>query len=80
MEDALLESLASVRDGASLIKFVNLLASDRPEEWENSSAVDFLLAASAWAKDSEFGVRPGLRPENPWQQFAMFLWAGSRYE
>ena len=91
--DEVFNAFSVVNDEASFIKFVELLAADRESsesssvtpdgfqgDWANQTIVDFLLAASAWAKDSNFGVRPGPRPTNHWQLFATFLWAGRGYE
>jgi hypothetical protein len=91
--DELFNAFSTVADEASFIQFVELLAADRKLSeslsvthdglqgaWANQSIADFLRAASAWAKDSKFGVRPGPKPTNPWQLFATFLWAGRSYE
>ena len=91
--DQLFTALRSVDDEPSFIRFVELLAAERkasdglPETvdgfrgpWANQTIADFLGAAAAWAVDSEFGVRPGPKPTNPWQLFATFLWAGRGYE
>jgi hypothetical protein len=91
--DALFESLQAVKDESSFLRFVDLLAEDRaaPEtvplsldgfqgEWANQTIQDFLLAAKSWAEDSDFGVRPGPKPANPWSLMATFLWAGRNYE
>ena len=48
--------------------------------WENTSIDAFLEAAIAWAEDSHFGSNQGLTPENPWKQFAVFLYCGRIYE
>ena len=50
------------------------------EEWANNSVEDFLEAAASWVENSDFGARPNPKPENPWQFFASFLWAGRCYE
>jgi hypothetical protein len=91
--DTLSESLRAVADEASLLRFVKLLAADRQAveslpltldghqgSWANQTIAEFLLAAAAWAEDSEFGVRPGPQPDNPWRVFATLLWAGRGYE
>jgi hypothetical protein len=91
--DETFNAFSAVGDEASFIKFVESLAADRKLSeslsvtldgfqgaWANQTIADFLLAASAWAKDSDFGVRPGPKPANPWQLFATFLWAGRGYE
>lgn len=92
-EDIVFEALESVTDEVSFVRFVEQLAAERrasealPEtpdgfrgEWANQSIEQFLEAASRWAKDSDFGQRPGPKSENPWKAFAMFLWAGRGYE
>jgi len=91
--DQLFEALEAVADESSFVRFVELLVSDRQSadslaltldgfqgDWANQTIADFLEAASAWAKDSAFGGRPGPKPSNPWQLFATFLWAGRGYE
>ena len=92
-ESAVFEALESVTDEVSFVRFVEHLAAERrisetlPEtphgfrgEWANQSIEHFLEAAVSWAKDSEFGQRPGPKAENPWKAFAMFMWAGRSYE
>lgn len=92
-EDALFDSLEKVVDEASFLKFVEALAVERraietfPETsdgfrggWANQSILYFLEAGIAWANDSQFGIKPGPKPQNQWQIFAMFLWAGRSYE
>ncbi len=91
--DQLFESLQAVVDERSFIRFVELLVADRQSadslaltvdgfqgEWANQTIDGFLGAASAWARDSAFGERPGPKPSSPWQLFATFLWAGRGYE
>lgn len=91
--DQLFEFLEAVSDESSFIRFAELLAADRRSadsltltidgfqgDWANQTIADFLTAAAAWAADSAFGERPGLKPSNPWQLFATFLWAGRGYE
>ena len=91
--DPLFESLETVVDERSFIRFVELLISDRRScdslalevdgfqgEWANQDIASFLDAASAWAKSSAFGERPGPKSSNPWSLFAKFLWAGRGYE
>ena len=91
--DELFDAFSTVNDEASFIQFAELLTADRklselspvtPDGfqggWANQTIADFLRAASAWATDSGFGVRPGPKPTNPWQLFATFLWAGRGYE
>jgi hypothetical protein len=48
--------------------------------WENGTIEAFLDAAASWAEDSEFGKRQGLAEDNPWRQFAIFLYCGKIYE
>jgi hypothetical protein len=48
--------------------------------WENTSIDGFLEAAIAWAEDSDFGTSQDLSPDNPWAQFANFLYCGKIYE
>jgi len=48
--------------------------------WENVTIESFLEAAHAWAQDSEFGVRQGLKDASPWRKFAAFLYCGKIYE
>jgi hypothetical protein len=48
--------------------------------WENGTIEDFLDAAIRWAEASDFGKRQGVSPDNPWRQFALFLYCGKIYE
>jgi hypothetical protein len=48
--------------------------------WESGSIEDFLEAAVAWAEASNFGLKQGLSPANPWKQFGVFLYSGKHYE
>lgn len=48
--------------------------------WENTTIEGFLEAAIAWAEDSQFGANQGLSSEQPWKQFAVFLFCGKIYE
>lgn len=93
MSDKLLHKLESVNDQNSFIEFVEALAMERQSvegvphsldgfqsEWANSTIAEFLGASVQWASDSDFGLRPGPKPKNQWQLFAMFLWAGRGYE
>ena len=48
--------------------------------WENTSIESFLEAATAWATDSDFGLKQGLAENNAWKRFAVFLNAGKIYE
>ena len=49
--------------------------------WENGSIEAYIESAIAWAEDSNFGKsqEPGIQ-ENPWKQFAVFLYCGKIYE
>jgi hypothetical protein len=93
MPDSLLQLLQAVQDEKTLLLFVTALAADRasvehlPQTpdgfqggWANCSISMFLDAAVSWAEDSNFGARPGPKPQNPWSTFAMFLYAGRGYE
>ena len=93
VEPLLIEALHTVSDEQSFIRFAELLAAEAPSKaeisqqpqesmggWENTALKDFLSSACSWAEDSDFGARPGPKSFNPWQQFAMFLWAGRGYE
>ena len=48
--------------------------------WENSTIEAFLESAAAWAESTDFGQTQGLSAENPWLQFATFLYLGKIYE
>lgn len=48
--------------------------------WENTTIERFLEAAISWAEDSQFGTSQGISPQNPWKQFAVFLYCGKIYE
>jgi hypothetical protein len=48
--------------------------------WKNTSIESFLEAATAWATDSDFGLKQGLAENNAWKRFAVFLNAGKIYE
>jgi len=93
MADDLFERLEAVNDEASFLEFARALLADREaadtapttpdgfqNEWANNSVAAFVEAGIAWADDSDFGVRPGPKPANPWSLFAKFLWAGRGYE
>ena len=47
--------------------------------WNNFTISAFLEASLAWAEDSDFGKRQSIS-ENPWRQFATFLYCGKIYE
>jgi hypothetical protein len=84
--DELFDALSTVNDEASFIQFAELLTADRklsesspvtPDGfqggWANQTIADFLRAASAWATDSGFGVRPG--PNGP----ALNCWSARKH-
>ena len=50
------------------------------EAWQNDTIESFLGAAIAWAEDSRFGASQGLKHDNPWKKFALFLQCGKMYE
>ena len=50
------------------------------ETWRNATIEAFLGAAIAWAEDSRFGASQGLKHDNPWRKFAVFLQCGKMYE
>lgn len=85
--------LDSVIDEQSFLRFASALHEERAAfedsessldgfqgPWANGTIAAFLEAAIAWSDDSDFGARPGPKPNNPWQLFASFLWAGRNYE
>jgi len=93
MSDPLFDTLRSVNDEASFLRFVEALRADRAEanlaaptvdgfqnEWANQTTEQFLAAGISWAQDSGFGSHPGPKSSNLWQLFAQFLWAGRGYE
>ena len=48
--------------------------------WENVQIGSFLESAVAWAEASDFGTKQGVPKDNPWRQFATFLYCGKIYE
>lgn len=48
--------------------------------WENDSIEQFLGAAIAWVDATRFGISQGLKADNPWKQFAVFLYCGKIHE
>jgi len=48
--------------------------------WESVTIEHFLDAAVRWAEDSSFGRDQGVPCDNPWRQFATFLYCGKLYE
>lgn len=51
-----------------------------PNDWENHTIEDFLEAAHAWAKTTNFGDTQNLKGASPWKKFATFLYLGKIYE
>ncbi|MBC7892005.1 MAG: hypothetical protein H7Y12_07340 [Sphingobacteriaceae bacterium] len=93
MPDILFQKLQEVENEATFLVFVEALREERISveglpttqdgfrgEWANSTIVEFLEAAIAWAEDSGFGDSPGPKSGNLWCLFAQFLWAGRGYE
>jgi hypothetical protein len=78
------ELLDRVHDASSFLAFARALEADSRRAgapgWENGAISDFLKSAIRWAEDSRFGESRGLSPENPWKQFATFLYCGKIYE
>ncbi|AEF21569.1 DUF7660 family protein [Pseudomonas fulva] len=77
------ELLDRVEDSATFLEFARALEKDKAAnsgEWQNTTIEDFLESAISWAQSSDFGLRQGLEPSNPWQQFAVFLYCGKIYE
>lgn len=78
--------LDQVNDTQSFLQFANALMADRvatpphSEDWQNTTIDGFLEGAIAWAQASDFGIRQGLSPSNPWHLFAVFLYSGKIYE
>jgi hypothetical protein len=50
------------------------------EAWQNVTIESLLGASIAWAEDSRFGASQGLKHDNPWKKFAVFLQCGNMYE
>lgn len=48
--------------------------------WENGTIEAFLDAACSWAESTDFGLSQELKTDNPWKQFAVFLYCGKVYE
>jgi hypothetical protein len=48
--------------------------------WQNRTIEAFLNASSNWAESTNFGLTQGIAPNNPWKQFAVFLYCGKIYE
>ena len=93
MAEKLSELLNEVKDENTFLLFVEQLLFDKnisenealtidglQGKWANQTIPQFLSAAIAWAEDSEFGLRPGPKPQNTWHKFALFLYAGRGYE
>jgi hypothetical protein len=77
-----------VVDKASFLEFAHAFMALRkdveagklPDNWESGSIASFLDSAIGWADDSDFGTRQDLSDDNPWGQFAAFLYCGKIYE
>jgi hypothetical protein len=93
MSDPISQRFEAVKDEETFLLFVEALVEERRQveglartpdgfqgEWANASISEFLEAGVAWARDSGFGNRPGPKPVNSWQAFALFLIAGRGYE
>ncbi|MCH1919626.1 hypothetical protein L9G15_09295 [Shewanella sp. A3A] len=88
------DKLDAVTDAASFLTFVTALLADRQQqeansgaqanatsEWANNSIASFLEGALSWAEDTDFGTTQDDEiANNPWQQFAVFLYCGKIYE
>ncbi len=48
--------------------------------WERGTIERFLDGAISWAEATDVGLRQGLKPNNPWKRFAVFLYCGKIYE
>ncbi|MCW8877853.1 MAG: hypothetical protein OQK04_02530 [Kangiellaceae bacterium] len=86
--------LEEVNDEKSFLAFARALMDDRePHEgrnvdevgfsgdWANNDIFGFLEGGIAWAESSGFGESSNRKvAENPWQQFATFLYCGKTYE
>ena len=88
------DKLDAVTDAASFLTFVTALQADRQQQeakngeqtnaendWANNSIANFLEGALSWAEDTDFGTTQDDEiANNPWQQFAVFLYCGKIYE
>lgn len=88
------ELLEEVTDKESFLIFSNALVKDREphegkttdevgfvDDWANNSIWGYLESAVAWAEDSNFGENQKKElKNNPWGQFAAFLYCGKIYE
>ena len=79
---AFVTALQRDRQSAVAAEMTSPAAAHGPDRggWENVTIESFLEAAHAWAKDSEFGIRQGLKDASPWRKFAAFLYCGKIYE
>ena len=76
--------LQTVTDKKSFLLFVEAVIEDRKKAtngvitngWESETIEQYLEAATAWTKDSE----TSFSSENPWRNFAEFLYMGKLYE
>ncbi len=88
------EILEEVKDQETFIVFAKALMNDRQKQegkrtnevgfagdWANNDIWGFLEGAISWAEASDFGITqdPDLE-NNPWKQFAVFLYCGKIYE
>ncbi len=68
-------------DKAAIESFsVSALYGSGTKGWENWTIEAFLDSAISWAQSTDFGLAQGLPPENPWKQFAAFLYCGKTCE
>ncbi len=88
------ELLDQVKDSKTFIIFAKALQDDRePHEdresddvgfcgdWANNDIWGFLEAGISWAESSKFGENTEQNiGDNPWKQFATFLYCGKTYE
>jgi len=70
-------------DGANLYRGKKLIRRGAGASTPSVTEIRERLArrsTDAWAKDSEFGIRQGLKDASPWRKFAAFLYCGKIYE
>jgi hypothetical protein len=78
------ELLGRVSDRESFLVFVDAViverknadAQDALSGWQNDTIEQYLESAAAWTKDSAHSFSS----ENPWRNFAEFLYMGKMYE
>ncbi len=75
-------ALVADREDAAEAEAANPSSPYGPDEggWENVQIESFLKSAVAWAEASHFGTKQGVPKDNPWRQFATFLYCGKIYE